>query len=359
MPTAIVTGSGGLVGSESVRHFAELGFDVIGIENDMRAYFFGPEASTSHVSRRLVEEVDGFRYTALEIRDAEGVADLFARHARDLAVVIHTAAQPSHDWAAREPHTDFAVNATGTLNLLQAARTHAPDATFIFASTNKVYGDRPNALPLVEHPMRLELPEDHRWFNGIDVEMPIDRCTHSLFGVSKAAADLLVQEYGRYFQMPTVCFRGGCVTGPQHAGAQLHGFLAYLMKCTVTGAPYTIFGYDGKQVRDNLHAHDAVRAFSAFHASPRSGAVYNLGGGRQSNVSMLEAIELCEAIAGRALDYTLSDAARIGDHRWWISDLAPFKADYPDWTPTFGIEDVLRDIHDHNVDRWTAEAAAR
>jgi CDP-paratose 2-epimerase len=359
MPIAIVTGSGGLIGSESVRHFAELGFDVIGVENDMRAYFFGPEASTSPVSRRLVEEVEAFRHTELDIRDAQGVTDLFARHARDLAVVIHTAAQPSHDWAASEPYTDFSVNATGTLNLLQAARTHAPDATFIFTSTNKVYGDRPNVLPLVEQPTRLELPEDHRWFDGIDLEMPIDQCTHSLFGVSKAAADLLVQEYGRYFQMPTVCFRGGCLTGPQHAGAQLHGFLAYLMKCTVTGAPYTIFGYGGKQVRDNIHAHDVVRAFSAFHAKPRSAAVYNLGGGRQSNVSMLEAIELCEEIAGRELDYTLSDEARIGDHRWWISDLAAFEADYPDWRLTFGIEDVLRDIHDHNVGRWTAEAVSR
>ena len=359
MPIAIVTGSGGLIGSESVRHFAELGFDVIGVENDMRAYFFGPEASTAGVSWRLVDEVDGFRHTELDIRDADGVMALFARHARDLAVVIHTAAQPSHDWAAGEPHTDFSVNATGTLNVLQAARTHAPDATFVFTSTNKVYGDRPNFLPLVEHPTRLELPEDHRWFDGIDLEMPIDQCTHSLFGVSKVAADLLVQEYGRYFQMPTVCFRGGCLTGPQHAGAQLHGFLAYLMKCTVTGAPYTIFGYAGKQVRDNIHAHDVVRAFAAFHANPRSAAVYNLGGGRQSNVSMLEAIALCEEIAGRALDYTLSDEARIGDHRWWISDLAAFEADHPDWRLTFGIEDVLRDIHDHNVDRWAAEAATR
>jgi CDP-paratose 2-epimerase len=359
MPTAIVTGSGGLIGSESAAYFAQQGYDVVGLDNDMRAYFFGPEASTSPNSRRLVEEVEGFRHTELDIRDAEGVMDLFARHARDLAVVVHTAGQPSHDWAASEPHTDFSVNATGTLNLLQAARTHAADATFIFTSTNKVYGDRPNALPLVEHETRLELPENHRWYDGIDVEMPIDQSTHSLFGVSKVAADMLVQEYGRYFQMPTVCFRGGCLTGPQHAGAQLHGFLAYLMKCTVTSAPYTIFGYAGKQVRDNIHAHDVVRAFSAFHSSPRPAAVYNLGGGRQSNVSMLEAIELCEEISGRTLDYTLSDDVRIGDHRWWISDLAAFEADHPDWRLTFGIEDVLRDIHDQNVERWTAEAAAR
>jgi CDP-paratose 2-epimerase len=205
----------------------------------------------------------------------------------------------------------------------------------------------------VEHETRLELPSDHRWYGGIDLDMPIDTCTHSIFGVSKAAADLMVQEYGRYFDMPTVCFRGGCLTGPQHAGAQLHGFLAYLMKCTVTGEPYTIFGYGGKQVRDNIHAADVVRAFAAFHANPRPGAVYNLGGGRDANVSMLEAIELCERIAGRRLDYQLTDKARIGDHRWWISDLDAFKRDHPGWTTTFGIEEVLRDIHDANVERWT------
>jgi CDP-paratose 2-epimerase len=359
MPIAVVTGSGGLIGSESVRHFAELGFDVIGIENDMRAYFFGPEASTAHVSQRLIEEVEALRHVEMDIRDAEGVDDLFARHARDIAAIIHTAAQPSHDWAAREPQTDFSINAVGTLNLLQAARVHAPDATFIFMSTNKVYGDLPNHLPLVELETRLELPEDHRWFGGIDLEMSIDRSTHSLFGVSKVAADLLVQEYGRYFDMPTVCFRGGCLTGPQHAGAQLHGFLAYLMKCTVTGEPYTIFGYGGKQVRDNIHAYDVVRAFQAFHSNPRVAAVYNLGGGRQSNVSMLEAIALCEQISGRRLHYEMSDEARIGDHRWWISDLASFRRDYADWRLTYGIGDVLRDIHDRNVERWTAEAAAR
>ena len=253
--------------------------------------------------------------------------------------------------------TDFGVNAQGTLNVLEAARRYAPDATFIFTSTNKVYGDRPNQLPLEDVGTRLELPPDHRWYGGIDLDMPIDLCTHSLFGVSKAAADLMVQEYGRYFGMPTVCFRGGCLTGPQHAGAQLHGFLAYLMKCAVTGEPYTVFGYDGKQVRDNIHAYDVVRAFAAFHANPRAGAVYNLGGGRESNVSMLEAIELCERIAGQELQYTLSDRARIGDHRWWISDLGAFKRDHPDWQLNYGIEDVLREVHDQNVERWTAAAA--
>jgi CDP-paratose 2-epimerase len=354
MGIAIVTGSGGLIGSESVRFLSEQGFDVIGLENDMRARFFGPEASTAATSQLLLNEIEGFRCEALDIRDVDGTMSVFARHGPDIELVVHTAAQPSHDWAASDPQTDFTVNANGTLNLLEATRRHALDATFIFTSTNKVYGDRPNHLPLEERATRLELPESHAWYRGIGTEMSIDTTTHSLFGVSKAAADLLVQEYGRYFGMPTVCFRGGCLTGPQHAGAQLHGFLAYLMKCTVTGTPYEIFGYGGKQVRDNVHAQDVVRAFAAFHAAPRSAAVYNLGGGRESNVSMLEAIALCHEISGRELVYTLSEQPRIGDHRWWISNLDEFKADYPDWRLTFGIEDVLRDIYEHNVEQWTA-----
>jgi CDP-paratose 2-epimerase len=352
MPVAIITGSGGLIGSAAVRHFAEAGYDVVGVENDMRARFFGREASTDRVSRQLVEDYDAFRHVALDVRDRAGVDALFAHCASALELVVHTAAQPSHDWAASDPHTDFTVNANGTLNLLQAARDHAPDATFVFTSTNKVYGDLPNRLPLEERAERLELPPQHRWHEGIDTSMSIDRSTHSLFGVSKVAADLLVQEYGRYFGMPTVCFRGGCLTGPQHAGAQLHGFLAYLMKCTATGTPYTVFGYGGKQVRDNIHCDDVVRAFAAFHARPRSAAVYNLGGGRASNCSMLEAIELCERIAGRELDWTLSGDARVGDHRWWVSDLTAFEADYPEWSLTRDVPAVLREIHDANVERW-------
>jgi len=357
MPIAIVTGSGGLIGSESARYFTDQGYQVIGIENDMRARFFGPEASTAHVSAQLAAELDGFTPVAMDIRDADGILRLFEQHKASIELIVHTAAQPSHDWAASDPQTDFTVNANGTLNLLQAARTHTPDATFVFTSTNKVYGDTPNFLPLQEQELRLELPADHAYFGGIPTSMSIDHCTHSLFGVSKVAADLAVQEYGRYFDMPTVCFRGGCLTGPQHAGAQLHGFLAYLMKCTVTGTPYTVFGYDGKQVRDNIHAHDVVRAFHAFHRNPKPAAVYNLGGGRDSNVSMREAIVQCQEIAGRELQWTLSDQARIGDHRWWVSDLDAFKADHPDWRLTFGIEDVLRDIHARNVDQWEAAIA--
>jgi len=333
---------------------------VVGIENDMRAVFFGPTASTAHTSQRLTETYgDAFRSVDLDIRDRDGVERVFAEAGADLALVIHTAAQPSHDWAASEPHTDFTVNANGTLNLLEATRQHAPAASFIFCSTNKVYGDTPNYLPLEVVGDRLELPPEHRYFKGIDTTMSIDSSTHSLFGVSKVAADLLVQEYGRYFDMPTVCFRGGCLTGPQHAGARLHGFLSYLMRCTVTGEPYTIFGYEGKQVRDNIHAHDVVRAFHAFHRAPRAAAVYNLGGGRESNVSMLEAIELCERISGQRLDYELSDEARIGDHRWWISDLDAFKRDYREWRLEYGIEQVLQEIYDFNVERWSAQRTAR
>ena len=355
MPTAIVTGSGGLIGSESVQHFVQAGYDVIGLENDMRARFFGPSASTRHTSQRLVRTLgDSFRWLEIDIRDDDAVDRAFADVAGSLELVIHTAAQPSHDWAARDPHTDFSVNANGTLNLLEATRRHAPAATFIFCSTNKVYGDLPNYLPLVEQETRLELPEDHRYYRGIDTTMSIDASTHSLFGVSKAAADLLVQEYGRYFGMPTVCFRGGCLTGPNHAGAQLHGFLSYLMRCTMTGDPYTVFGYGGRQVRDNIHSADMVAAFEAFHRAPRSAAVYNIGGGRGSNCSMIEAIELCESIAGRELRSELSDQNRIGDHMWWISDLDPFRRDYPDWDITYDVEAVLREIHDQNAELWLA-----
>lgn len=356
MPTAIVTGSGGLVGSESVKRLVHEGFDVIGLENDMRACFFGPDASTRATTQRLVEDYDTFASMELDIRSADGVMNVFARHARELALVVHAAAQPSHDWAASDAQTDFTINANGTLNLLEAARRHSPDATFIFCSTNKVYGDLPNALPLNEHSTRLELPESHRYYAGIDTTMSIDASTHSLFGVSKAAADLMVQEYGRYFGMPTVCFRAGCVTGPAHAGAKLHGFLSYLMKCTVTGEPYTILGYGGKQVRDNIHSADLVGAFLAFHAAPRAAAVYNIGGGRESNCSMLEAIDLCERIAGRALDYEIVEDNRVGDHRWWVSDLAPFRADHPRWELRYDVEGILREIHDQNVERWSVPA---
>jgi CDP-paratose 2-epimerase len=358
VPVAIITGAGGLIGSEAVDHFIGQGFDVVGIENDMRARFFGPESSTSHVTQRLVDEYESsFKWENVDIRDAAEIMRIFAEHAGQIELVIHTAAQPSHDWAASEPQTDFGVNANGTLNLLEAARAHAIDAPFIFTSTNKVYGDTPNRLPLLDLEKRLELPEDHPYYKGIDTSMSIDVATHSLFGVSKAAADLLVQEYGYYFDMPTVCFRGGCLTGPQHAGAKLHGFLAYLMKCTVTGTPYTVFGYEGKQVRDNIHSADLIAAFDEFRKAPRPHAVYNIGGGRFSNCSMLEAIEVCERVSGNELSWEMGEEPRIGDHRWWISDLAPFEADYPGFGLRYGVEEILQEMYEQNLERWTATPA--
>ncbi|MFA4927867.1 MAG: NAD-dependent epimerase/dehydratase family protein [Patulibacter sp.] len=355
MPTAIVTGSGGLIGSASVEHFVANGFDVIGIENDMRSRFFGPEASTARTTQRLLDAFPGqFRSVDMDIRDTDGIRKLVRDNAAQLELVIHTAAQPSHDWAASDAIADFTVNANGTLNLLEAVRHEKPEATFIHMSTNKVYGDQPNFLPLIETDTRLELPEDHPFYTGIDTSMSIDHCMHSIFGASKVASDVMVQEYGRYFDMPTVCFRGGCLTGPSHAGAKLHGFLSYLMKCTVTGTPYTIFGYGGKQVRDNIHAADVVKAFALFHGAPTAAAVYNLGGGRESNVSMLEAIALCQQISGRELEYTLSDENRAGDHRWYVSDFSDFGRRYPEFRLEYGIRDVLQEIHDVNVEHWGA-----
>ncbi len=352
MAVVIVTGSGGLVGSQTVEHFVQEGYRVIGLENDMRAQFFGPGASTRPVTDRLADRFPEFSSLEVDIRDVDRVRKVFADNAGQIELIVHAAAQPSHDWAASDPQTDFGVNANGTLNLLEAARDHTPDAPFVFLSTNKVYGDTPNGLPLEERGARLELPEDHRYFDGIDTSMTIDSSMHSLFGVSKAAADLMVQEYGRYFGMPTVCFRGGCLTGPNHAGAMLHGFLSYLMRCTVTGEHYTVFGYRGLQVRDNVHSADLVRAFAEFKRAPGSAAVYNIGGGRRSNCSMLEAIEMCERIAARELSWDLSEESRKGDHRWWISDLRPFEADYPQWSMDYDVEGILKEIHAQNVEAW-------
>ena len=346
MGVAVITGSTGLVGSEAARHFARLGMDIVGIDNDMRATFFGAEASTAWQRGRLEQELGRrYRHNDCDIRDAAAIDRIFAAHGRQVALVIHAAAQPSHDWAAREPVTDFTVNANGTLVMLEAARKHAPEAVFIFTSTNKVYGDRPNRLPLVELPTRWEIEPGHRYAGGIAEDMPVDATLHSLFGASKLAADVLVQEYGRYFGMRTACFRGGCLTGPNHAGTQLHGFLAYLMKCTVERTPYRVLGYKGKQVRDNIHSADLAAAFAAFFAAPRSGEVYNIGGGRASNCSMLEAIGLCQEIAGETLSWSYSDTNRVGDHIWWVSDLAKFGAHYPDWTIRFDVPAILREIH--------------
>jgi CDP-paratose 2-epimerase len=355
MSVAVVTGSAGLVGSESVGYFASLGMTVVGIDNGMRAQFFGPDASTNWVRERLTNEVDEYRHYDADIRDFSEISRIFQIYEGDIELIIHTAAQPSHDWAAKDPFTDFSVNANGTSVMLEAARRYAPDAAFIFTSTNKVYGDTPNNLPLQELEMRWEIEPSHAYHaRGIPETMSIDRTTHSLFGVSKVAADVLVQEYGRYFGMKTACFRGGCLTGPNHSGTQLHGFLAYLMKCAATETPYSIFGYQGKQVRDNIHSADLVRAFHEFFKYPRSGEVYNMGGGRYSNCSMLEAIALCEEITGNPVKRKYVDENRRGDHIWWISDLTRFQEHYPEWAPQYDVPQILQEIFELNSERWKA-----
>jgi len=330
------------------------------MDNDMRREFFGDDATTRPSVDRHLQSVPGYEHHDLDIRDQDAVFRLFKHFGAEISLVIHTVAQPSHDWAARAPLVDFTINANGTLVLLEAARLHAPDAVFIFTSTNKVYGDRPNALPLIERETRWEIDPTHPYSDGIPEEMSIDASLHSLFGASKVAADVLVQEYGRYFGMRTACFRGGCLTGPNHSGAQLHGFLSYLMKCTLTGAPYTVFGYKGKQVRDNIHSADLIRAFDAFRLAPRSGEVYNIGGGWFSNCSMLEAIQLAQEATGRELRWTYEEENRMGDHIWWVSDLRRFQSHFPDWKLAYDVPAILREIAETGRERWlSAEPAAR
>lgn len=353
----MVTGSAGLIGSEAVRHFAARGMDVVGIDNDLRRYFFGAEASTEWMREQLRSSIRNYQHYEIDIRDSSAIIKIFRDLGRSISLVVHTAAQPSHDWAAKEPFTDFTVNANGTLNLLEATRQFATDATFIFTSTNKVYGDAPNSLPLVERETRWELDPAHVFAErGISEEMSIDRSLHSLFGASKVAADLMVQEYGRYFGLKTVCFRAGCLTGPNHSGAQLHGFLGYLMKCAATGTPYKIFGHKGKQVRDNMHSSDLIRAFQSFFESPRPAEVYNIGGSRFSNCSMLEAITMCEEICQRPLTREYRPESRVGDHIWWISDISKFQAHYPEFRLHYDTKAILREIFELNRERWPVPA---
>jgi CDP-paratose 2-epimerase len=352
MKTVLVTGSAGLIGSEAVRFFSKMSSRIVGIDNDMRGYFFGVDASTAWSRHQLEQKFPNYVHSDMDIRDQVAMERLFADHGSDIDLIIHTAAQPSHDWAAREPFTDFSVNALGTLTMLEMARRYCPNAVFIFTSTNKVYGDLPNSLPRVEKELRWELEAAHPYAeHGIDETMSIDQSKHSLFGASKVAADVMVQEYGRYFGMRTACFRGGCLTGPGHSGAMLHGFLAYLMKCVITGQPYTVFGYKGKQVRDNIHSYDLVNSFYHFYQNPRVGEVYNMGGSRHANCSMLEAIDLCEEIADKKLSWTYSDTNRSGDHIWWISDVRKFQAHYPTWQYKYGLRETLEEIYQGLVER--------
>lgn len=352
MKACLITGSAGLIGSEAVKFFSSRFDLVIGIDNNLRQYFFGAGGSTEWNKNRLKENFSNYRHYDIDIRDTAALTTLFQEYGTDLSLILHTAAQPSHDWAAREPFTDFSVNANGTLNLLEMNRLHCPEAVFIFTSTNKVYGDTPNYLPLREQETRWEIDETHPYYkNGIDELMSIDHTKHSLFGASKVAADILVQEYGRYFGMKAGVFRGGCLTGPNHSGAKLHGFLSYLMKCCITGDQYTVFGYKGKQVRDNIHSYDLVSMFWEFYQHPRAGEVYNAGGGRHSNCSMLEAITLCEQITGKKMNYLYTEDNRIGDHIWWISDVSKFKAHYPGWNWKYDLTDILVQINEATVSR--------
>jgi CDP-paratose 2-epimerase len=341
MKIALITGSAGLVGSEAVRFLADKFDIIIGIDNDARKFYFGAESSTAWQAQLLCDTIPNYRHFGIDIRDKHELYKIFQEFNTDITLIIHAAGQPSHDWAAQAPLIDFEINATATLHLLEAARLQCPESVFIFTSTNKVYGDLPNTLPLVELDNRWEISPEHAYFNGIDESMSIDQSLHSVFGASKIAADIMVQEYGRYFGLKTGVFRGGCLTGPNHSGAQLHGFLAYLVKCCITGQPYTIFGYQGKQVRDNIHSHDLVNMFWHFYRCPRPAAVYNVGGGRFANCSILEAIGMIERITEKKLHYTYQPTARVGDHIWWISDVRKFQSHYPNWYWQYSLEETL------------------
>lgn len=341
--TALITGSAGLVGSEAAHFFHKKGYLIVGIDNNMRQYFFGDDAGTKTNNDRLKSALsDGYVHYNVDIRDNDAVEKIFTSYQFD--VIIHTAAQPSHDWAAKEPITDFTINALGTLILLENCRKHCPKATFIFTSTNKVYGDTPNTLPLVELEKRYEIQSGHPYTTGIPETMTLDQSMHSVFGASKVAADIMVQEYGRYFGLHTGVFRGGCLTGPHHSAAELHGFLAYLVKCIKTGKKYTIFGYKGKQVRDNIHSSDLVNMFWYFHQNPGRGEVYNVGGGRKSNISIIEAIEKIELLTGKKAKYEYKEINRSGDHIWYISDVSKFKKHYPEWDLVYDVDMILKEM---------------
>jgi CDP-paratose 2-epimerase len=348
MNVALITGSAGLIGSEAVSFFSTKFDLIVGIDNDYRQVLFGADASVNWNKNRIIDTYSNYKHQNVDIREYQALEEIFDTYGADIKVIVHTAAQPSHDWAAKEPLTDFSINAMGTSNLLELTRLHCPESVFIFTSTNKVYGDTPNNLPLVELESRWEIAETHPYFlNGIDEKMSIDQSKHSLFGASKVAADILVQEYGKYFGMKTGVFRGGCLTGPNHSGTQLHGFLSYLMKCAITKEHYTVFGYKGKQVRDNIHSKDLISMFWEFYQHPRQGEVYNAGGGRYSNCSMQEAISQAEIITGNKMNYSYSEDNRIGDHIWYISDLSKFKNHYPNWEIKYNIENILSEIKEN------------
>jgi len=351
MKTVIVTGSAGLVGSEAVRQFAALGYRVVGIDNNCRRQFFGEGGCTDNTSAVLHGLCPGYWHVQADIREPDRYSHMFAGYGDQIEAVIHTAAQPSHDWAATAPTADFHVNATGTLNMLEMTRAWCPHAAFVHCSTNKVYGDWPNQLAMHVHETRFDVPS---FPHGFDELTPIDQCTHSLFGCSKLAADVYVQEYGRYFGMNTVCFRGGCLTGPGHAGVEQHGFLSYLCKCVVNGTQYKVIGYGGKQVRDNIHASDLVRAFVEYVNNPTPGAVYNIGGGPERSCSVLEAIAMAERLSGRKMTLEHVAEPRMGDHKWWITDTRKFEAAYPNWRQEYSLEQTVAEIVEAQQQREVA-----
>lgn len=348
MKIAIITGSAGLIGSQSVMFLSPHFHLIIGIDNNFRQYFFGKEASTQSKNTDLLNRCHNYLHKNIDIRNFNEMKKIFTEYGSDITLIIHSAAQPSHDWAAKDPITDFSVNANGTLNLLELARNYCHEAIFIYTSTNKVYGDRPNLLPIEECETRWEIDKNHPYFErGIDESMSIDNSKHSLFGVSKTAADLLAQEYGKYFGMKVGVFRCGCLTGPNHSGTELHGFLSYLIKCAVKKIPYTIHGYKGKQVRDNLHSSDLVNMFWCFYQNPRKGEVYNIGGGRHSNCSVIEALKIAEEIFGEKINYTYAETNRVGDHIWWISDISKFQQHFPSWNYSYTLEKIIEELISH------------
>ena len=348
MSIVIITGSAGLVGSESVDFFCDKGFDVIGIDNNLRKFFFGKEGSTHWIKNKLLKRNKNFKNLNLDIRNKSGVEKIFKKYKKNISLIIHCAAQPSHDYGKNFPEIDFNVNATGTLNLLEATKKHCPNSPFIFMSTNKVYGDNPNKLNIIEKKRRWELQSKDKYFKGIEENFSIDDCTHSFFGVSKTYADLIVQEYGKNIGLKTVCFRGGCITGPNHSGAKLHGFLSYLVKLTSDKKRYSIIGYKGKQVRDNLHSSDLVNCFWEFYKQPKKGEVYNIGGGRFSNCSIIEALNEVERQLKIKIKKKFISKNRVGDHIWYITNNNKFKKHYPKWKQKYNTKKIITELIESN-----------
>jgi CDP-paratose 2-epimerase len=346
MSIVLITGSSGLVGSESVSFFSEKGFDVIGIDNNLRGFFFGKEGSTKKIKDELLKKNKKFKNYNTDIRNYSALEKIFTRYKKNISLIIHCAAQPSHDYAKNFPILDFNINATGSLNLLELTKRYCPKAPFIFMSTNKVYGDNPNKLKISEKKNRWELNKNDKYFKGINEKFSIDDCTHSFFGVSKTYADLIVQEYGKNVGLKTVCFRGGCLTGPNHSGTKLHGFLSYLVKISLSKKKYSLIGYKGKQVRDNLHSYDLVNAFWEFFKNPTKGEVYNMGGGRHSNCSIIEALDLVENISNIKIKREVIKKPRVGDHIWYISDLSKFKKHYPNWKQKYNTQKIIKELVD-------------